>query len=132
MLRDGCNSTWRCALSLKMVQLRYFNSMHAASSLFVVGTEGKYAATALENASLLTFILGMYSNAGTMIAIFGKRINDSGMRINSSYRFADPHARHNARTRRKKVDVVVEEMCRVHIPNRQIAQQIHWKRLRSI
>lgn len=74
-----------------MVQLRYFSSMHAASSLFVVGTEGKYAATALENASLLIFILGMYSNAGTIIAIFGKRMNDSGMRINSSYRFADPH-----------------------------------------
>lgn len=115
-----------------MVQLRYFSSMHAASSLFVVGTEGKYAATALENASLLIFILGMYSNAGTIIAIFGKRMNDSGMRINSSYRFADPHARHNAHTRRKKVNVVVEEMRCVHIPNRHIAQQIHWKRLRSI
>ncbi len=75
-----------------------------------------------------TFILGMNSKAGTIIAIFGVRRKDSGMRISSSYRFSRQSSLASASTRRKEVNIVVKEVARGDIEDRHVTKHIHRER----
>ena len=75
-----------------------------------------------------TFILGMNSKAETIIAIFGVRRKDSGMRISSSYRFSRQSPLASASTRWKEVNIVVKEVARGDIADRHVTKHIHRER----
>ena len=117
--------TWRCALSLKMVQFFCFAFMHEAKLDLLRGTLLMYPASTCSKL-LWTWSFGKYSNAGMIIAVLLMFRKDSGISMRRSYRYSFCHS-HSRITRRKKINIVIEEVCGFNVVNGKISQLIHRK-----
>ena len=108
-----------------MVQLFRSAFMHEAKLDLLRGTLLMYPAIICSKLPR-TLSFGRYSNAGMIIAVLFMSRKDSGISMRRSYRYSFCHS-HSTTTRRKKINIVIEEVCGFNVVYGKIPQLIHWK-----